>query len=186
MSIFFPTPSVFVGGAQPFANALGNVPSEAAVVAAAQPWGGLAALAGLLAQWQPVDPPAQLPRRLPPVITAVRVDNPPAIARWTAARFAWDAEAVLPRAPRYGVPAPAAAGAGTSPPGPVLAWLSAVLASWRPADFPPTLRGRLPPPSGYPPLSDRSRAWRVVHVPPDPGARRTHPTPIGGDRRIVT
>src|SRR6266446_6576667 len=54
------------------------------------PQGQAPSYATIVAAWAPPDPPPTVPRKLPPVITAVRVDQPPRYSMAMAAVATWN------------------------------------------------------------------------------------------------
>lgn len=112
-------------------------------------------LPGVLATWQPPDPQPTLAGKLPPVITAVEVDNPQpnldALTNLHAILGAWVSPDPAPTLSRYAPPpTPAVGQVAFSAP-----WLSGVLAAWQPSDPLPTLPAKLVQPFVLPSL----RQW---------------------------
>lgn len=180
MATYFPPPPPFVGGNQPFANHLGNVPSEAVPVNS-PPFshsGRLASLlAGILVSWIPPAPQPILPGPfLPPSIAAVPVSNPPFALPserpdLTPVEVAWIPPPPLPTLNTKLPPSLAAVRVDTPPFG----GLRVVPpATWIPADLTLILGPKLvpivaavvnnPPPSLYPWLPGVLASW--IPAPP--------------------
>src|SRR5579863_1488562 len=157
MSIFFPPPPPFVGGAQPNAGHLGTVSAEAVPVNN-PPFshaGRLAATMAAVLLWQPPPPdpfigarqPLEL-RKLAPGVPGQSVDAPPIpvpeptiVARW-----AWEPPDPAPILRRPLAPAITAVPVNNPPTIDALsaANLELLLGAWQPTDPAPLLPGKLP------------------------------------------
>jgi hypothetical protein len=129
---------------------------------------GLANLSTTLAAWVPPDPPPVQRGPLNPSITAVPVNNPPAIQVGLLGILApWLPGDPQPWTPRYGVPTPTIA--AQPPIG--APWLSAVLIGWATADPPSAAPRPLFRPGmsvDPPPAKPQRVADLALWIPPDP------------------
>ncbi len=127
-------------------------PQSSAVVAVVQVVYAPQWLATVIQSWQPTDPQPTLPRKLPPQITAVPVDQPPFVNEWLdqaqgVCVLAWqppDPPPTIPRKLSPGIP-----GQSADQPPFVNEWLDQaqgqIVISWQPVDPPLQQQRKLSP-----------------------------------------